>query len=470
MCSYMAMFPPNLPHYFIQRCTRPGDVVLDPFSGRGTTPLEACLEGRIGVGNDLNDLAYALTRAKVNVPPSPGLRSRLAELEQGYSVPESVRPLLERYNDLARQEEVVSRETWERLRSLLVEIRKAFAERGDGMPYYRDEDYEYRALRSQDAGYTEDHHHRIWLFIHPATLHQLTYLKKRLGDCPCDDFIRATVLGIMHGRGRFFLSIPMPNTFSMTPRYVLSYAYNHRLVIPDRNVFACLRAKLELMGVDAMPASYLRGEALRGDVRLLPDAMAPLTERYGKKPKLLVTSPPYLGVIKYGQYNWIRLWFLDDGSDNVTDDDPGDGGAARHSQALDRLTDSRLDDGHKDLAGYLSFAREAMAATYRVMDDECLAAWVVGDVSRSGKPGVNLAEEVWKSAAEPEGWRLLGVIADEVMENRKVTKIWGESRGKATQVDRVLLLYKDSWPDYGGSSSGNLHVALEKDGVPPPKV
>lgn len=35
--SYMALFPPRIPHYSIQPFTRPGDLVLDPFSGRGTT-------------------------------------------------------------------------------------------------------------------------------------------------------------------------------------------------------------------------------------------------------------------------------------------------------------------------------------------------------------------------------------------------------------------------------------------------
>jgi site-specific DNA-methyltransferase (adenine-specific) len=456
----MAMFPPNLPHYFIQKCTEPGDVVLDPFCGRGTAPLEACLEGRIGFGNDLNDLAYALTRAKVDVPPAGELRARLDELRRGYGVPEYVRPLLERYRTLSREaEDVVSAELWERLGSLLVQIRRAFAEKGEaGMPYYRDEDYEHRAARAEDAGYTEDHHHRIWLFIHPATLHQLVYLRDHLGDSACDTFIRAVVLGIMHGRGRFYLSIPMPNTFSMTPRYVLSYAYNHRLVMPDRDVFACLRAKLDLLGADSMPREYTRGEALHCDVRALPDAMAPLIERYGKKPRLLVTSPPYLGVIKYGRYNWIRLWFLDRDSDQAMDRGadrvavPGGrtGGPGGRPEALDRLTDSRLDDGHKDLRSYLLFMREAMAATYLVMDDECLAAWVIGDVSRDGAPGINLAEAVWEDAAKPAGWNLLGTIADEVMTNRKVTKIWGKSRGRATQVDRLLLLYKSSLPRCGG--------------------
>ena len=53
------------------RYSRRGDVVLDPFSGRGTTPLQACAEGRIGVGNDLNPFAHLLTAAKVE-PADPG--------------------------------------------------------------------------------------------------------------------------------------------------------------------------------------------------------------------------------------------------------------------------------------------------------------------------------------------------------------------------------------------------------------
>jgi site-specific DNA-methyltransferase (adenine-specific) len=35
MCSYHGMFPAKVAHYFLQRYSRPGAVVLDPFSGRG---------------------------------------------------------------------------------------------------------------------------------------------------------------------------------------------------------------------------------------------------------------------------------------------------------------------------------------------------------------------------------------------------------------------------------------------------
>ena len=41
--SYRACFKPQLPRFFIQRLTRPGDRVYDPFMGRGTTLIEAAL-------------------------------------------------------------------------------------------------------------------------------------------------------------------------------------------------------------------------------------------------------------------------------------------------------------------------------------------------------------------------------------------------------------------------------------------
>ena len=39
--SYRACYKPQLPAYFIERLTEPGDMVYDPFSGRGTTAVEA---------------------------------------------------------------------------------------------------------------------------------------------------------------------------------------------------------------------------------------------------------------------------------------------------------------------------------------------------------------------------------------------------------------------------------------------
>ena len=85
MCSYLASFPAALAHAFIARYSRPGDVVLDPFSGRGTAPLQAVAEGRIGVGNDLNPLAQVLTAAKLEPATPAAVRTRLAALRLAWN-------------------------------------------------------------------------------------------------------------------------------------------------------------------------------------------------------------------------------------------------------------------------------------------------------------------------------------------------------------------------------------------------
>lgn len=63
--SYRACFKAQLPEFFIERLTRPGDVVHDPFMGRGTTPVQAALMGRQAFGNDINPLSVLLTRPRL---------------------------------------------------------------------------------------------------------------------------------------------------------------------------------------------------------------------------------------------------------------------------------------------------------------------------------------------------------------------------------------------------------------------
>src|SRR5688572_6739969 len=60
--SYRACFKPQLPRFFIERTTAPGEIVYDPFMGRGTTLVEAALLGRVPAGCDVNPLSVTLTR------------------------------------------------------------------------------------------------------------------------------------------------------------------------------------------------------------------------------------------------------------------------------------------------------------------------------------------------------------------------------------------------------------------------
>ena len=61
---FPAKFPPQLPRLFITGLTRPGERVLDPMVGSGTTIVEALLAGRWGIGVDLDPLALLLCRVK----------------------------------------------------------------------------------------------------------------------------------------------------------------------------------------------------------------------------------------------------------------------------------------------------------------------------------------------------------------------------------------------------------------------
>lgn len=52
--------------FFIERYSNPGEVVLDPFCGSGTIPLEALIRGRISYASDANPLALIATEAKLD--------------------------------------------------------------------------------------------------------------------------------------------------------------------------------------------------------------------------------------------------------------------------------------------------------------------------------------------------------------------------------------------------------------------
>jgi hypothetical protein len=78
--SYRACFKPQLPAFFINGLTAPGDAVHDPFMGRGTTPIEAALLGRRPVGTDINPLSVLLTRPRLQPPSLPDIAARLREV------------------------------------------------------------------------------------------------------------------------------------------------------------------------------------------------------------------------------------------------------------------------------------------------------------------------------------------------------------------------------------------------------
>jgi hypothetical protein len=396
MCSYLASFPAGLAHAFIARYTRPGDVVLDPFSGRGTTPLQACAEGRVGVGNDLNPFAHVLTAAKVDPPTKAEVKTRMAALRLAWAA------VLPEWTQLA---DAVTAHPGDP--GVLVP--------GPGSRPVGDAVVQPRP----DAPVPTE----VGLAFHPRTLAQVLYLRAGLdADDRTDRFILASLTGILHGKSGSYLSAVMPNTFSMAPRYVRDFVARTSFRSPERDAFALLDDKLRRLYRQPLPAA--RGIALLGDARDSGVRFREALRARGlpERARLVVTSPPYLRVVKYGYYNWLRLWLL--GYD---------------AAAIDDL----LDDAHHRDA-YLIFMREVLRGLRSALADDAVVALVVGDVEmdrgRPARGGVGLAEAVWETAAAPEGYRLAGLSVDDVAAGRKMTKLWGDEAGQATKLDRILVL------------------------------
>ena len=376
MCSYLASFPAALTHAFIARYSRPGDVVLDPFAGRGTVALQASAEGRIGVGNDLNPFAHLLTAAKVEPATPAEARTRLARLRLAWPA---------------------AAPGWLALAAAI----KADPAKGGPEPVPVE----------------------VALAFHPTTFAQLLYVRDALDlEDHVDRFLAAAITGILHGKSASYLSELMPNTFSMAPRYVRNFAARTAFQSSERDVFAGLGAKLDRLYRAPIPGTP--GIALLGDARdTWARARVALRARgMPDRARLVVTSPPYLRVVKYGYYNWLRTWFL--GFD---------------AQAID----AALDDAHHR-APYLVFLREVLHGLRRALTDDAVVVLVIGDVAtdrgRKIKNGIGLAEQVWAEAAAPEGYKLAGVALDEVHAGRKMTKLWGDEAGRATQLDRILVI------------------------------
>jgi site-specific DNA-methyltransferase (adenine-specific) len=347
------MFPPQLPNVFIRWLTEPGDSVYDPFSGRGTVPLEAVLTGRRAYASDANPLAEALSAAKVRIPARSRVRARITQLENEFA-----------------------------------------------------------------AGPVDEVPEHIRMLYSAPTLRQLVYLKEELVRArPVDAFLIATLLGLLHGnhsksgatRG---LSISMPNTFAMAPGYVRNYIDAHGLDPPEVDVFAMLRRRLDQLSLP--DKSIEGGEAWSQDATASPPDWL-----RQQKAKLIFTSPPYLQVIKYGKYNWVRLWFL-----------------GEEPKAVDeRLTDTG------SLSRYRTFMRDTLTNLASVAREDGYVCLVVGDVRRSDGESINLARDVWEKVAAPEGsWRLHGIVTDRLPSGRKVSRIWKDSPGRATKIDRILIL------------------------------
>ena len=361
MCSYLGTFPPVMAHALIQVFTDEGDLVFDPFSGRGTTTLEARLLGRRAAGSDLNPLAVALGRAKAGVVSKQTALDRIDFLESRF----------------------------------------------DNVLY-----------RSEANAQPDD----IQLIYHPATLGQLCYLRRRLlrSTDDVDLFLVGVVLGVMHGGerqngGSAYASISMPNTFSMSPEYVRRFVQEKRLQRVPRDVFQIMREKVQRLYKTAAPEGQ-QATILRADAKTLT-ATPELSDFVGKV-DLILTSPPYLNIVNYALQNWIRLWFLKERPVSV---------------------DEELDD-NLTLGPWMSFMEAVLDEAKKMLKPGGVIILVVGDVARSSSNLLSPARELIRHVQHKGTFKYVGCAVDRLNTDEKVSRIWKNTKGKATAIDRVVVL------------------------------
>lgn len=257
LCSYLAMFPLEVPEKFIREYTKEGDLIFEPFSGRGTTNIAAIKNGRRVISTDLSPLAFVLTKSKTIPVDNEGAINRVKELEEKY-----------------------------KKSKIKINLNKDL---------FKD----------------------IKIFYSKKNLKQLYFIREELGKKfktlnEIDNYILAISLGIAHGPVRksgdennsMYFSVNMSNGMSMAPGYAERYIERHRLHKIETNIFDQIISRIKTKDSGILE-NGLENKAYLKDAT----ESSALFKKEGC-PKLIFTSPPYLNLIKYVDQNWIRFWIL----------------------------------------------------------------------------------------------------------------------------------------------------------------
>lgn len=257
--SYRACFKPQLPRFFVERLTRPGDCVYDPFMGRGTTPLEAALLGRSPAGCDVNPLSKILVDPRLDPPALADVAHRL----QGI--------------DLSRE----------------VDIREEL-----DVFYHADTLVEICALRS----YLRERD-----------------LENRLDAV--DRWIRMVAVNRLTGHSPGFFSVyTLPPNQAVSVEVQRKINTDRQQTPPKRDVRAIILSKTRSLLADCDDLTRGTLQRVRRHAQLLTGPASDTAELRNESVDLVVTSPPFLDVVDYAGDNWLRCWFcgIDPSSVKIT--------------------------------------------------------------------------------------------------------------------------------------------------------
>ncbi len=246
--SYRACFKPQLPRFFIERLTLPGDVVYDPFAGRGTTLIESALLGRVPIGCDINPLSAILTLPRLNPPTIDQVADRLSHIELE-DVDEYPEELLVFYHPETLKQICA-------LKKYLIQKEKN---------------------RELDQ---------------------------------VDEWLRAVALSRLTGHSSGFLSVytlPPNQAVSIDSQKKINQKRNQEPPLRDVKNIILKKTRTLLKNCDDQTRKILK--CASNQARFLTQPSDNIPEIASNSVSLVVTSPPFLDVVNYAQDNWLRCWF-----------------------------------------------------------------------------------------------------------------------------------------------------------------
>lgn len=246
--SYRACFKPQLPRFFIERLTQPGELVYDPFMGRGTTLLEAALLGRVPCGCDVNPLSAMLIEPRLQPPYAEDIAARLRQID--------FRSVLDVPEDL--------------------------------LVFYHPE-----TLRQI------------------ASLKNYLLNRQQTGSLDAlDGWIRPLAINRLTGHSRGFFSVyTLPPNQAVSVKSQQKINADRNQTPPARDVPGLILKKTRqlLRDCDAQVRQTLEQAAKWTVLLTQPAGHTPQIK--SDSVALVVTSPPFLNVVNYATDNWLRCWF-----------------------------------------------------------------------------------------------------------------------------------------------------------------
>lgn len=244
--SYRACFKPQLPRFFIESLTEPGDCVLDPFMGRGTTLVEAVLMGRTALGCDINPLSRIICEPRLNPPRLEEVARRLEQLDLtfGETLPEGL-------------------ETF----------------------YHRDTLKELCALRQY--------------LIEKGDVKDLI-----------DNWIQMAATNRLTGHSKGFFSVytlPPNQAVTVDRQRLINEKRNQKPDYRDVKQLILRKSRSLLSQIDTAERECFHNHGRKS--RIFIGSSDALTGIRTGSVNLVVTSPPFLDVVNYASDNWLRCWF-----------------------------------------------------------------------------------------------------------------------------------------------------------------